>query len=565
MKTINPTILLILAIITNPAWSDSSVEYLLHGTRERLGDLKAIGDDPTKAICPLPDLTPESIAIDKDDPDEEFKDHDRDIKNVGTDFVVEQFFSTPETLYSFLSLVYRSVDDALKTYREEKGLEERAVFLLFKGGNVLRMVANTVFGQLPEDAKKFLMDEYVAHFKRGDADFSVYLDALKLGSHTYDKTLSEVTTLLFEELGKIRATFEANPQKYFYMGPKRQDIASTRMSQFFDKLNGLEAVAKLDKDGQPNKTWYNAQFHQFQLLNERAKAWPRCTYVGGYDARYEAIADKVITTRLSSKTNWIVNTDNRNLGWTWGSDPSKQVKFFLVRSKAYFEYTFEKDGALKRKAVGGELIDISIPHRDDDRLRDFLDNYDVNVAEYTIIKDHDDWLTMKAYSLLDLAEDLQFILLDSFDRPWKGGAKYNKRIYRLFFLFIAEQLGAFGLGSAQTTEYIANIRENIIQPLNALFPLNENASAIAAQVQSDIQSLGEKWSQLPLANHFWHAFGNFIENALVPKPQDGDQAGFQEMISHIVRNLDFTERLGTMTPTPIDLDRIHRVNLKDLF
>lgn len=551
----------LLVLVSNPGWGATIAPDSL-----RTENLSPVIDDPQKGICPLPDLTPESVAIAKDDPDVEFKDHDRDIKNVGTDFVVEQFFSTPDTLYNFLSHVYRTLDNELAEIRKEKGLEERAIFLLFKGGNVLRMVANTLFSQLPDDAKQLLKDEYLQHFKRSDADFSIYIDDRKLGKNTYERVLNDVTNRIFTQLDLIRKEFKDHPEKYFYLGPKRQDIASQRMVGYFTKnLSELDAVNKLDKDGQPNKNWYQAKFHQFQLLNERAQQWPRCNYIGGYDARYEAIADQVITTRLSKTTDWIVNTDNRNLGWTWGSDPSKVVKFYLVRSKAYFEYIYEKDGVMKRKAVGGELIDVSIPHRDDDRLRDFLDNYDQNVAEYTIIKNHDEWITLKAYSLLDLAEDLQFILLDSFDRPWKGGPKYTKRVHRLFFLLIAEQFGVYGLGATTLGDYARELRSNVVQPLKELLPLGSDAQQKIATIEDNIRNIAIKWPELNMANHFWHAVGQFVRNAIVDAPQVGDEAGLKELLEHVEKNIDIMERLSSMTPTLLDLARIYTVDLKDLF
>lgn len=530
----------------------------------RTDDLTPVVDPMEKGSCPLPDLTPESIMIAKDDPNVEFKDLDRDLKNVGTDFVVEQFFSTPETLYNFLSLVYKNIDNVLTKYKREKGFEERAIFLLFKGGNVLRMVANRLFDQLPADAKKILKDEYIQYFKRSDADFSVYIDQHKLGKNTYDKVLIDVTNLVFAELSAIRQEFHAHPEKYFYLGPKRTDIASERMAGYFNKLPDLDAVKKLDDSGQPNKKWYGAKFYQFQLKSERAQPWPRCNYLGAYDARYEAIADQVITTRLSPTTDWIVNTDNRNLGWTWGSDPSKAVKFYLVRSKAYFEYIYELNGEMKRKAVGGELIDVSIPHRDDDRLQYFLDGYDKNVATYTIIKNASDWLSLKAYSLLDLAEDLQFILLDSFDRPWKGGPKYNKRVYRLFFLFTAEQLGAYGLGADTLKEYANVIRQYVVKPIKEMLPLSSNSTTLLSDLKENLHQIEQLWPKLEMAHHFWHAFANFLD-AVLNSPQEGDEAGLKELMGYIERNLNFAEQLSTMQPTSINLDSIYTVDLKDLF
>ena len=118
------------------------------------GALLATEDSPQANACPLSDFKPDTFQVDKDKPGVPFIDEDQDLKELGTSVVVDDFFTTPDTLYNFMKLVYQRIENALAIYRKEKGLEEGSIFLLFKGGNVLRMVANEIFALLPPKARK---------------------------------------------------------------------------------------------------------------------------------------------------------------------------------------------------------------------------------------------------------------------------------------------------------------------------------------------------------------------------------------------------------------------------
>lgn len=511
--------------------------------------------------CPVATQPPEISYLDQPEPETKFVDNDRDVKDLGTDFVVNQFFRTQDTIYNFMKLVYQSLDNVLKDYKNKNKLDDRAMFLLFKGGNVLRMVSNEVFDLLPPEARALLSEEFVQYFKRSDADFSVYIDERKLNGRDYDKVLDEVTNKLFAELGKIREVFKANPDQYFNFLRYSPKFASQVLSKYFEDANKLGALS--DKK---NPNWFQAKILQMQLLNFKASTALTCSYNGQVDTRIESKDGQLVITKLTDKPDWIVNTDNRTLEWSWGSNPDKKVKFSLVRSKAYFDYIYQKDKQIKRKTVGGELIDVSIPHRKDDRLRDFLDNYDKNVSEYTLIKDADEKFTMKAYSLANLAEDLQFILFDSFERPWDGGPKYTKRINRLFFLFIAEMLGNYGLGAKEIADYVDNVKQFILPPLDILYPIDNAESArLAKDITKNSLLLTKKYSKNHWSNDFWRAFAKFIEDRLLKNPKDGDEQNLKNFLDVVEYNLNIALKLSRMKQMKIDLKKVYQVELENLF
>lgn len=512
--------------------------------------------------CPVSDLSPDTRSFERDREGVPFVDNDRDIKDEGTTFVNKQFFASPDTLYNFIKLVYGTIDNALTEYKKEKDLEDRAVFMIFKGGNVLRIVANRVFDMLNPEARE-LLKEFAQYFQRSDSDFSVYIDEKKLKNLDYDKTFIEITELVLAQLNKIRDAFKADPQRYFNFMQLRSDFAAKQLKKTYERLPTLEAVKNKN-----NPNWFNAHFIQMQLLDDRVNQVPLCKYMGQYDFRYESDGDKILVTRLSDRPDWIVNSDNRTLEWPWGSDPNKKVKFTLVRSKAYFEYTFEHNNKLLRKPIGGELIDVSIPHRDDSALREFLDNYDKNVAKYTISNGNNgeaEKIAIRAYSVSYLAKDLQTIIFNQFSRPWESGPKYIKRVNRLLFLFIAELLDQYGSGSQNLTDYIADVREKILTPFKSLYPLQKNEKARCEKIKCDIEQFINTWPETAIANDSWFRFSEFVQYRLINNPQEGDEAGLKELLETIEKNLSIAEQLGKMDFKKIDLRKVYNVELRNLF
>lgn len=520
-----------------------------------------LGDLAQENICPIVLPEPESISVDRDEAGAPFVDLNREIKDIGTTFVVNRFFTTKDTLYNFLQNTYITIDNALKSYRESHKLDDRALFLLFKGGNVLRMVANRLFELLSPDARQLLKDRYAEFFQRSDSDFSVYLDEKKLNGMDYNNTLEEVTKLVFKQLDRLRSDFAFQPEKYFDFLRLKVDFASKEMKQVLnEQLKTMESLKNPE-----NKDWYEASFNQFQFLNNRANYLPKCSYTGEFDYKYEAMGDKVMSTRLNNTRHWIANSDNRNLTWAWGSDSRKIVKFYLVRSKIYFDYTFKKLGKLEKKAVGGELIDVSIPHRDDDRLREFLDDYDRTVSEYSIAKNNTDKFILKAYSPYSLAEDLQFIIFDSFDRPWNGGPKYFKRVNRLFLIFIIEMIANYGVGSSDMAEYIKQVKDKVLEPLKALYPLNDNASIQVAGILAEAKGLQETFSSTPLINHFMAVLADFAKSRLVVSPQESDAGELKNLIDIIENNLNNALEISTMPAAKINFEDVFKIKMENLF
>src|SRR5687768_15431151 len=112
-----------------------------------------------RETCPLPDVTPDRVII-QNDPEEPLVDNNRELKDLGTEIVVKEFFKSKDSLFNFMKLTYETIDNALNDYKKKHDLDDRSMFFLFKGGNVMRIIANGVFAMLPPEARDLLQATY---------------------------------------------------------------------------------------------------------------------------------------------------------------------------------------------------------------------------------------------------------------------------------------------------------------------------------------------------------------------------------------------------------------------
>lgn len=500
-------------------------------------------------VCPNIDfsLNDANLITSKDD-DQEYVDENRDVKDLGTSIVVKSFFKTPDTLFNFLKLVYGNLDKVLENYRLGKNLAEHSIFLVFKGGNVLRMMANTIFEEMPPQARDLLKEKYANDFKRSDADFSVYINENKLNGLDYETTFNELTKILFDELAVIRKEFEANPAKYFSFFQYNNDYAVKELQSYLPQLSDVAAV----KDPN-NETWFNANFKQIQLNNIKVNPSLNCKYQGNFDYAFRVKGDDILSITASDKTDWISNSDNRTLEFPMGNMPGQVIKFSLVRSKVIFEYTYEKDGVMYRKPIGGELIDVSLPHRKDSSLANFFK--DNNIVDFTVVSNEgEDEFTMKVYSTPYLAHDLHNILFDSFDRPWNGGHKYLKRLNRLMFLAITEMVGDYGLGSVDMQNYVTKINDII-----SLFTQS-------AQINNEqMLELTNSWPDMHIMNNFMISLNKLMVK-LSTDAQENDKEELKGLLEVVNQAMEIAKQIANLPKASItNINQIRKVNINKIF
>ena len=130
------------------------------------------------------------------------------------------------------------------------------------------------------------------------------------------------------------------------------------------------------------------------------------------------------------------------------------TKFNLVRTKFNFNIyskrriTFEEEnqkGTEKLHEVGGELIDVSITHKDDADVNHFFNDIYANISTISyyepssgfMLKNEEESYNQYTYSLNYMYYDLHKIIFKLYKYPGDD-RKYKKRLYRLFFISLID-------------------------------------------------------------------------------------------------------------------------------
>lgn len=157
-------------------------------------------------------------------------------------------------------------------------------------------------------------------------------------------------------------------------------------------------------------------------------------------------------------------SSNQTLDFMKGSS---RVNFSLVRTKIIFNAYFNNNLLL----LGGELIDVSIGHKNDSGMEHYFAHIDSNVKQY-YIKSVDGDFTFKAPSLTYLIEDIEKILFKDQVYPWDD-IKYAKRIKRLLFMYFCMLLININLSYGKKIKYLKYIEDNIFAKLIGQFKSGE--------------------------------------------------------------------------------------------
>lgn len=495
---------------------------------------------------------------------EGFVDESRDVKEVLTDMVVKEFFRTPESLYNFLETTYTTIDKELDAYRKKNNFSDRAIFFIFKGGNVLKMLANAeILNRLPESSRALLDAKFGEYFKRSDADFSVLIDPNLLGKLDFDVVINDVVEMVAKALNTIRDQFNAAPKKYFDFLQANNSSASSLLAAYMNTLNGL----KMLRD--PNmKKWYQAKFLQLQLLDARANAVAMCPYIGGFDFQQVYIpkpTDKIVSLLVGQKPNWLANSANLSLEFARPGDDEKLAKFYLLREKVQFQMVTKKDGDSVEKILGGELIDVSIPHRRDTQLQDIIKHYDRWIKEYALVSpDGKRSFTFKSESIEGLLADIMEILFSESPRPWDN-IKFSKRIQRLFFLATVDIFKTIGTGSSEIEHYFDMVEDKILTPSLSIFSDNANPQELFKTIKANADELLGKWPNLYLMNQMWWTMANILVERLVNSPDAEDKTKFSSFVELLRENIKMLKSLKNNPAAKIPDEPVSEINVTNLY
>ena len=401
-----------------------------------------------------------SARIESIEDNEQYKDDMRELKDFCTDMVNFQIFSHTGS-FSFMYIVDKIHKMVLDTYKEKKKLKKYDIIFIYKGGNLLKNIKDMFFTKLPGDASDTINKKYTSYFSKSDLDYSIYINP-KL--QDYDIIFKDVCNLAYKIQLALIDIFMSNPYIFFHWF-KFNDVYRTYVLNWYHKkstmLNSLKdphntrlynhsitaiLFNNISSNGENEKRVYNERENQYvHKSSKTGKVYKTAVFTKEETPLYVSFNDAI---EFKSSERLLL------------------TKFNLVRTKFNFNIFSENRITKKEKKheVGGELIDVSVTHKDDADVHHFFDNIYKNISTIQyyeppsgfLFKNPENSYFQYTYSLEYMYYDLHKIIFKLYKYPW-GERKYKKRLYRLFFVSIIDYFA----GDKKETKDIESVNKRL--------------------------------------------------------------------------------------------------------
>jgi hypothetical protein len=381
-----------------------------------------IANEEGKRIISLPTETiPEIHSSIKQTTD--YKDDNRGLKDTFTDFVNDVILNNENSLFNFLYIITSLFQDAISIYKRSKDLKENDIFFILKGGNVLRFVAKNFLFNISGGTTDILLNFYKNFFKRSDADFSIVINP---ALQDYENIFNDMSLLTYNLLKHIQSIFELNKTRFFEWYKYDNE---GKKALIHDLFNNIQELDFSKNDTWKTRTITSVAFENISYDDESIYKNPQDIAVR-FKERYNLKTDTVL---------WPIDNTNEEIYVSYNEALSfmkdRLIKFNLIRAK--YGFTVHYHDTIKNTpeiiSIGGELIDVSIGHRDDEFVNKFYDTVKKNISLFELKISDRKIFKFRSYSILYLFKDLYRILFIDVDYPWKD-SKYVKRLNRLFYI-----------------------------------------------------------------------------------------------------------------------------------
>jgi len=341
-------------------------------------------------------------------------DLEQPLKDIATDLVVKEFFKTESSLYSFMFTVYNYFTVILDEYRRRRNISDDELFFIYKGGNILRIVSKEFWLELPANTTREMAKFYAPYFRRSDSDFTIYLSP---HINNYDKIYDEVGLLSYLVLYKLRKIFLDDLHDYFDYFKYNDDFKRDILEKYLHKFNHTEGF----------------KFEGLSLGDIATSKYKDGSKTGFDTGVFKKSNDKLDKIKIYNSGSCLINSYNNGLEFIRGADKDRKAKFTLARTKLELSLLTASGEVTK---IGGELIDVTIQHREDVSTGHFFEYIDFYKTVYKLSY-MDETLSINSYTIDYLIYDLEEILFKENVFPWED-KKYHKRLYRLFYMYFVD-------------------------------------------------------------------------------------------------------------------------------
>ena len=442
----------------------------------------------------------------------EYVNPKQELKAITTDLVNRKFLSQKADIFRFLRLVIDTHMKAIEIYVALKELKPNQVRFVYKGGNVLRIVANEFLIELPGYASELVNDFYMRYFKRSDADFSIYIDPKLKNFEEVHTDLTQLTLLLQQN---IRERILAKPNLYYEYFRLNEYEQTLILESYLKELNASDTV-----QDPTNEQFYQGEFEGIRFEDRTAglPPWGNSQDVDTFISPASGASKDTITfVPRPDLTHYMRIQYNTALEFGAGGAEEK-ASFNLVRTKMIFAVRFKReDGSSRVVKIGGELIDVSLPKKADSGLAHFFDT--PNAIDNYELRFKDKSLRFLGYSIAFLIDDLDLILFIRNEKPWND-RKYVKRLNRLFYMCFVETFVKFG-SNTERRNYMRELCEKVI------------TQAYEPDLKKRGDSFVAKWKKK--GPEGFNRFAKRFTDIAIPKT-DPDFSEYQEFVELVQQN-----------------------------
>ncbi len=545
----------------------------------------------------VPDYKSKAETLQKFQKQTDYTDDNRDFKDIMTKFVVDEFYKSDEENANFIQLITDIFDNMIEQYCLNKQIDNNDVLFLYKGGNVLRVLALEAMNSQPGELKDNLMKAYEQFFKKSDADFTIYINP-NMDENKFRKTFDDLSVMTFISLCYIRAIFFQNLADHFSYARLNNTIKKQILTSYLNKLNSSSSLQDSKNE------YFGGEFISLRLGNEevgkdkpitlnplpnsqaskieKSSDEAKISFGGQQNGSRQdhLIVDDTQSGELIYYTTPIINffqkynmlgtnegekilqfilgplgrTNSSTIYVSYNStlDFAKS-KFNLMRAKVNFSSEFRtSNGDIIKKNLNGELIDVSIIDLKTLKLPGMSVHEDLSrVRQYT---DSSLGVTMrfKSYSLKFFIHDLIFIVFENAEFPWDD-RKYAKRLARLFFLYLIDMMDRqYGLGIVNRITFVRVLKSTFNDMKN------QNRDAFFGQ---DYQKNVYQYDYM-LKNII-----NLVQEPLSKRKEVFDKKGFDEkfdqFLNDVLDNLDVIDKFLAGLQNFVQADGL--MNQNDLY
>lgn len=410
-----------------------------------------------------------------DKSDKNSNDYKIEFKSVMTNFVTTQCTGTDDLLVKFLHFVSHNYEINIEQFIKKHNLKSNDIVFIYKGGNVLRMIILKYLNNFPGTIKDFFMAQYKDILGKSDADFQIYVNK---NISNYDYIHSEIQKLSFTILMKLRDEFIKSPSSYFQFSQINSIQQKIILQQYLDKLNSTAEITN------PSSPYFNAKFIALELLGVVVGIPKQTDITKKEDFLITPTSGGTLTYQVINPIYPLGCDIYASLNQKIESHLGKNhVNFTLSRIKLNAVGTYKIGNDIKTLNIPGELVDVSIPYRDDTIAEKF--DVEKSTKFYQLTDSKNNHTNIRAYSRKYIMHDLIEILYKVAKYPWLD-KKYKKRLNRLSIFCFISDIHKFpiltvhnilnilfqilskvnNMTAIETVDYIKNVQSQLITNLN---------------------------------------------------------------------------------------------------